>query len=459
MAGAATITITHTGQTQTLNEVNALDDGIQRIRDAYFAKKIVTDTNGSLSVSFERINEGILGRQVYLVLETNNMRGLEIDVYVQPTDNVLTGNTNDLTLSQGTNNLNKFTTTVGDYTPLNNTSDSHSHYTNLNSLSDKAIIKLELKPPTANAFNQWAQNIGQSSCNIKLSAERADGQEVAFKNDAEEKSGKGEFLQNENFRITNSNVFEIFHPDNEYNNYQQHDNNRRLLGKILNPETSSVKYFYHTAIDTQIEVSTLTVQSVAERTNGAVLNSLPPRYTQSYPAPAGGNAQMNYLYANGDIVTAGNHSNRFVRYGVTGNMIEIVRMPDTLNINTDGTILNFSFSSSQRRYCNPDCFAAFVGVLGICGFRVQSTGMCFGDATSYPSVSHPNGDSVDTVYLANRANQQTLANAFVRIGFTQVIAGTNYRWITGMHLYNAGHNNHLHSGNFSNAFVEPLNPQ
>ena len=84
--------------------------------------------------------------------------------------------------------------------------------------------------------------------------------------------------------------------------------------------------------------------------------------------------------------------------------------------------------------------------------------MCFGDATSYPSLSHPNGDSVDTNYLVgDNINQQKIVNAFVGWNFTQVIIGSDYqRTVLNGHLYNGDHNDHLHSGNFSSASLEPL---
>lgn len=88
---------------------------------------------------------------------------------------------------------------------------------------------------------------------------------------------------------------------------------------------------------------------------------------------------------------------------------------------------------------------------------VNSTGMCFGDATSYPSLAHPNGDSVDTSYLTNRANQQNLLNAFVDWNFTQVIAGTTQRaWLQNAHSYATDHNDHLHSGDFNSNSIHTI---
>ena len=135
----------------------------------------------------------------------------------------------------------------------------------------------------------------------------------------------------------------------------------------------------------------------------------------------------------------------------------------------------FGYKNTARRFCNPDLFAAFIGVLAETSLTsIESTGMCFGNATSYPSVSHPNGDSIDTRYIGTGrtrnlwdtrptfdADAETLfATAFVNWGFTQVIAGSHSRYDdleTVVHLRNGHHNDHLHSGNFDEDFIHVIN--
>ncbi|WP_118975046.1 hypothetical protein [Taibaiella koreensis] len=460
---SATITITHDGQTQTVNpgELNELDDGIQRISNAFFARKRVTNDNDILTVAFEQLNEGILGRNVYLVIETSNMAGLSLDVTLKPADNTLTGGTDALELMQSGAATTIFKTTVGDFTALNNTSGTHDHYTHLDTLRDKAIIRLDLRPQATATFNTWATNIGAATAGLRIEIERSDKQKAAFRNEADEKDGPFPFPENP-FPLSNKNVFEVFHSENQYNTYSQHNGSPKKIGKIANAATDQIKYFYHSNIDNEIELATSTLQTVDGRANGREVPALPPGHTSEAPAPAGGNAITNYYYEDNRIVTYGNYPGvAYVSYAASGSQVTLIRMPDSRNINEQGVVISYTFSGTQRRYCNPECFAGFMVALGECNFAVASTGMCFGDATSYPSLSHPNGDSIDTAYLGDtptqRTRQQTLLNAFVAAGFSQVIAGTSKQsWLTGAHMYNTHHNNHLHSGNFSNDYVETL---
>ena len=84
--------------------------------------------------------------------------------------------------------------------------------------------------------------------------------------------------------------------------------------------------------------------------------------------------------------------------------------------------------------------------------------MCFGDATSYPSVTHPNGDSVDTAYLSNLANEQLKVNAFNDNYFANIYRGSSswYGSLTDT-SFSSGHESHLHSGDFDNSKVLTLN--
>ena len=84
--------------------------------------------------------------------------------------------------------------------------------------------------------------------------------------------------------------------------------------------------------------------------------------------------------------------------------------------------------------------------------------MCFEDATSYPSVTHPNGDSVDTAYLSNLASEQLKVNAFRDNYFTNIYRGSS-SWFGSLlnTSYSGSHEDHLYSGDFDNNNVTTLN--
>lgn len=111
--------------------------------------------------------------------------------------------------------------------------------------------------------------------------------------------------------------------------------------------------------------------------------------------------------------------------------------------------------------------------------------MCFGDATSYPSVSHPNGDSIDTRYLGttqtrgldfyplmsnyDSEREDVFAEAFRNWGFSEIGAGNeddgrggtpiaNFNHLANnVHFRNSAHNNHLHAGNLPDNVAYILN--
>lgn len=501
------ITIDDTGQTVTLNPPYSPvipDDSLQRVTQVYFANKTVTQ-NGA-NVAFTRIDslhpqrqgaqnlnyDSVLGKTVYLIIETVSMDTLSIDAVVRPSDNTLTGNTETLTLmwfnpqTQAFEAKRLLSAVVGNFDALNNRgttekpTGSHAHYTNLEDHANKAIIKLQLRPSLRADFNTWATNIAAAQnalANIEVAVERTDNEPCAYGPDStEEVKEAGVFLNSDalgRFRITNRNFYEIYarvlsgrandrntYTDGTYNFLPMNGAALRKISKLENLSSTQVCYFHYDIYGNETLIAMCDKTNVMGRANGTQLGAVLRGALRTENAPAGGAAQTNHIFANA-IVTTGNHRNardarlfpgalRIVSYGASGTNAPLVRMPDTLNMTVNGSIIAYGFSNTQRRFCNPDCFAAFVGVLSQYGLAgVLSTGMCFGDATSYPSVAHPNGDSVDTSYMTNRRNEQDLLNAFVDWNFTQVIAGqTQQAWLRNAHRYARDHNDHLHSGDF-----------
>ena len=509
------ITIDQTGQTVTLNPPYSPaipDDSIQRITQVYFAKKNVT-ANGT-NLAFDRMDslhtqqadgvvlpfDSILGKTVYLIIETENMATLSIDAVVKPSDNTLTGNTDTLTLMKFNTETQAFeasrllTAEVGNFDALNNKgttenpAGSHAHFTNLADHENKAIIKLQLRPSARTEFNTWATNIAATqtaTANLEVVVERADNEQCAYGTaSTEEVKEAGVFLNTDalgRFRVANRDFYEIYsrvlsgrngnrntYTDATYNFLPMNGTNRRKISKVENANSHQVCYYFYDQYDNEMLIATCVKTIVMGRNNGQQIGAVPPNALRRENAPPGGNAQFNHIFAN-SIVTTGNHRNaanarafpgqfRIVSYAASGTNVPLIRMPDSLNVNRNNVVIAYGFSNTQRRFCKPECFAAFIGILAQYGLAgVNSTGMCFGDATSYPSLAHPNGDSVDTSYLTNRANQQNLLNAFVDWNFTQVIAGTTQRaWLQNAHSYATDHNDHLHSGDFNSNSIHTI---
>lgn len=486
------IKITNSGQTTTINKSNTTDsptDVLHTITNVYFAKKVVTQ-NGT-NVSFTRIDSAhtqndaqnqvipydtILGKTVYLIFETTNMSTLEVEASLRPSNNNLTGNTDSISVMKFDPTVafggvqytaqTALVATVGNFDALNNRDGSHTHFTNLADHSNKAIIKLQLRPAIRATFNTWSTNINASEpkvANIELVVKRVGNLPCAFKSNPEETTENGIFLNDVTggqFRIVNRNFFTIYHRNNSYNIFANRTVNdpatRKRIGKLTNSNSIQMVYFYIDEFDNEITVSTSNILSVLSRGSGTVFQHVPPNSISNSPAPVGGEATTNYYYANNSIATSGtNNANPVVRYNAGTNNINLIRMPDSLTININNVVISYVFYQSQRRFCNPQCFAGFIGVLAQFGRRITSTGMCFGDATSYPSVSHPNGDSIDSTYASTLALEQLKVNAFHEYGFAHILRG-NTSWYGQLlnSTYHSKHESHLHSGDFNDNFIE-----
>jgi hypothetical protein len=215
------------------------------------------------------------------------------------------------------------------------------------------------------------------------------------------------------------------------------------------------KYVYHDKDKKEHEICTVEFILADKRNNGKTISSIPKGYIKKYQYPKGGNAQTAYVYSNGDICVEGTKYG-YKQYSKGSGKVELVRMKDTLSYDNGETKVYYSFKSSQRRYCNPESYAGFIGALATLGRTdVLCTGMCFEDATSYPSVTHPNGDSADTAYYPTLVSEQKKVNAFKHFNFKNIYRGKTgwYPNLVGT-KYSKGHEDHLHAGDFDSSIVK-----
>jgi len=261
---------------------------IARVRNAYFAKKIVE--NAGTSVRFEQINSSPVGKTVYLIVETEQMQGEQLRVSVRSRGHVL-GEEEVLQVMRFDHTqiatqpyvaATEIEKTVGNFGDLNNNADAHDHYTNLDTdHADKAIIKLQLHPSTRAAFNSWTQVIGNGQVNLEITI----GSEAARYGETDEVTEQGAFLcEGEGFRVENRNFYEICSNinrtnDNPYNFFQMQGANRRKIGCVLNNNSTQVVYFYYDQYGNETRIAECNRTTVMGRLNGVILTSVPPGYT------------------------------------------------------------------------------------------------------------------------------------------------------------------------------------
>lgn len=521
---ATRITITDSGQTQTLNgplAPDTPDNSLQRITDVYFAKKVITD-NGT-RINFTKIDsahvqrdhqnqeipyDSILGKTVYLILETSNMAALSIDVVIRPSADTMTGNTDTLQLMRFVS-PNRYeaqrllTVEVGNLDALNNRQGTRSNYSNIGDFANKAIIKLQLRPDSRAIFDQWSERLAEGSINLEVAVERTDNNPCAYKDEPQEVNGAGIFLNDNNgrFRVVNKNIYTIYHGSNTYNTLQllsTTPERRRRTQKVLNRHSTDVVYFYYDQHDTEHRICSRIKESITRKRR---VNTIPPLaqrgdlvqtvdYTANRAAGEQIDAHQLLVYSNGtlgDGATDKWYANQpgsveLVNMDILANQGVGAQIFEAFNYNQNGVIIRYGFQHTRRRSIQPDLFAGFLGSLA--QFRqeghthyIVSQGFSYADASCYPSAEHVNGEAGDLNLLTTQENgvntiltaanfdyenQVTLRNILYDFGFTsgrsenfsntsnastQDDATTILPHTT--HTATPRHNNHLHVHGFT----------
>ena len=272
--GNANVTITNSGQSTSVNLMTPPNDNLHRIHNVYFAKKRVVGTE----VSFDVIDsahpqrdgqnniityDSILGKTVYLVLETQNLTPNE-QIRVEIQSESLTGNTNALEVmyfnaSRQYTSAQTLTAVVGNFDALNNNTGS-CPYTNLADHSHRAIIKLQLRPSTRATFNEWATRLGTANGTVQVRVQRNRGN-CAYGNSNRETSDGSTFLSaaDQQFRVVNRSLYCIYHRDNTFNFHSSIQNTRKKIGEVKsyytlnnqNVNTQTTAYYFYDANDNE----------------------------------------------------------------------------------------------------------------------------------------------------------------------------------------------------------------
>jgi hypothetical protein len=493
------ITITNTGQTSTLNEIYSPDypdDELQRITDVYFAKKVVTNN----TVSFTRIDsahtqrdaqnqvipyDSILGKTVYLILETRYLVGEQIDIVLR-SSNAQMNEDNDTMQVMFFNELNRTMqasrikrTRVGNTDALL-PREGDNPYTNLGDFINFAIIKLQLRPQTRERFNEWAQAIGNGTANIEVIVERFPDSSCAYGDGEEEVDTAGKFLNDDTarFRVANRNFYEIYHGENPYNFLPMNGQNRRRIAKLESYYTNDqdtridisnlVTYFYYDQHDNEHRVCEISRRQIIEKGVGAFVNGFRRNETPieiiDYTPwnNQGVDARTSHVYQDGTVISYGTRGSQglvYIQYNPLRTNIYLLELPEEgINYQQDGAVISFTFTQTRRFYTNPNVFAAFLGALARLGIEIESTGSSFGDGSSFPSVAHNNGNAFDTRYFNNVQNDQNFIDYMASFGFNERIIGNNpyHRRLNNNTSANDLHDTHLHCGGLNINVIHPI---
>lgn len=166
------------------------------------------------------------------------------------------------------------------------------------------------------------------------------------------------------------------------------------------------------------------------------------------------NADNSFENNDGDVMTDGYFKPRGRPYGLYRRYYENKHKKTFLvhfveaTVNASPLTIVFSYDETLRHYARPELAAAVIGALiqlNNAGF--VSTGFSYRNSTCYPSVSHVNGEAIDTQYKNNISDNQDVIDALNDFGFNYILKGTNANFATlTIAVADSSHNDHLHSG-------------
>jgi hypothetical protein len=165
--------------------------------------------------------------------------------------------------------------------------------------------------------------------------------------------------------------------------------------------------------------------------------------------------------ANGDIAEYGIHD----RYGIIWRLYkkqqeeaQLVRMPDSINYESNGVVIKYELKETYRKYTNSDILASFIGALAEIKENIIVTGSAYEQGSCFPSALHINGQSIDTKYIKKDRNlsdwekDKAFVNALAKFHFRTFRIGSaiykSFRGISGVVDGDKLHNSHLHTENF-----------
>ncbi len=254
-----------------------------KITDAYFAQKHVTAGTAAVgntpatapTLALREITEGILGRTVFIVVDTEDLQGNDVEIELLRHDD----GTNDvLSVTDGTADVASFTASVGDTTALDD-ADGNNPYGNLVDFEDKVIFKIDFRPHARTDFDTWATEINTAAApSIKIRVKPADsGLFVNYDLTGNSLTHPDGFIFGE-YAIENKNVYEIYHADNTFNfnpNFNDYGNTqrRRPISKLNNSATNTVGYIYKDLIDNEHEVCESELFDAIEKDRHAIPNN------------------------------------------------------------------------------------------------------------------------------------------------------------------------------------------
>jgi hypothetical protein len=247
-----------------------------------------------------------------------------------------------------------------------------------------------------------------------------------------------------------------------------HDGNieKHIPQEILKGYEQKYKYVYHDKNNSEHEICIVGWHTINKKNF-----EKKPRGTFKYPdhgtvSETKTNVSDGYIvakakYKNGDIAEYGTHDQDGIvwrLYKKQQEEAQLVRMPDSINYESNGVVIKYELKETYRKYTNSDILAGFIGALAEIKENIIVTGSAYEQGSCFPSALHINGQSIDTKYIKKDRNlsdwkkDKAFVNALAKFHFRTFRIGKEiYNSFSGIAgVVNGGplHNSHLHTENF-----------
>jgi len=236
--------------------------------------------------------------------------------------------------------------------------------------------------------------------------------------------------------------YDWYHTDNSkklnaeniitYHIYADGKIEQHIPKKIKSSFQKSYKYIYHDNTNKEHEICIVEWSEISKVAYSGHPPNIPSGYIDHKPYNIRGVNQKDvYRYSDGSVIASGDAGegggtirNKYIK---SGGKVILIKIPEPLVYSSSGIKVNLAFKNTIRKYMGRDHFAALIGALAECGSALVSEGSAMEDGTCFPSVSHTNGESIDTVYLTHNENQNFI-NAMIKFGFTNILHNPSMRF-------------------------------
>ncbi|WP_010522587.1 LysM peptidoglycan-binding domain-containing protein [Aquimarina agarivorans] len=357
----------------------------------------VSTTETNKKITFTKVNEGNIGNELYIIVETQGFQGYTLYI------NIKQGKEKGIEEKDA---LIRFKTENGQFTTIGEVKVGalcESHYMNVDDYAEMAILKVNIDHNESSKKELWIKALEKSTDKktpLYLLAEghTVPGQEeinINYHGDSEHGEIRGEAVKDQ-WLDSDGNWFEL--KKNIIKTIKIYHTGK--IDKVDLKDASKVKYIYVDSNDVEHKLKgEFDLIEVDELNNGETISTVPKGYTSEETITK---SRKKYIYDKYIVIkgTKDTEKDKIRKYKYTGNKTYLIKIKSFLyssgNLNIEFNLLN----TSTRPYINPNAYASALGAIAKVSYKdITIVGFTSEDNHGFPSKTHVNGNNGDFRYL------------------------------------------------------------